>query len=220
MEKKQALNKLAFYHDAKHSLKTEIAASAMVAHLEHGDYYFHEGDVCSNIAIVIGGRIRVFKMGENGRSITLYHVSPGETCILTTFCLLSQDSYQASAQAEEPTTAIIFPAGVFREWMNEHAAVRAFVFATMSDRLSEMMALIEEITFKKLDQRLVEFIISSVDGASASLNLTHEEIASQIGTAREVVSRVLKEFERRGALELQRGKIIIKDLALLRNWPR
>lgn len=220
MDKSQALEKLDFYRNAGNSLQKQFREAAIVAALASGDFYFHEGDACSNIAIVISGRIRVYKIGESGRSITLYHVGPGETCILTTFGLLSQNDYQATAQAEEPTTAIVFPAGIFRDWMNEHAAIRTFVFATMSDRVTAMMALIEEITFKKLDQRLVEFIIAGVDHGENSLRITHEEIAGQIGTAREVVSRVLKDFERQGALALQRGKIVIKNMAILRKLGR
>ncbi len=218
MEKTQVLTNLVFYREATNALKKQIESVAMWAKLQRGDYYFHEGDSCSNIAIVTAGRIRVFKTGENGRSITLYHVEPRETCILTTFCLLSQHQYPATAQAELDTTAVVFPASIFRDWMNDFAVVRSFVFATMTERVSAMMALIEEITFKKLDHRLAEFIIAGAANGKSILCITHEEIAMQIGSAREVVSRVLKEFERQDAVELLRGKIVIKNLGLLRKF--
>ncbi|MCA9732955.1 MAG: Crp/Fnr family transcriptional regulator [Deferribacteres bacterium] len=217
MNKQDFIKKLPFYHEAPDRLKSEINNTAIIAQLKNGDYYFHEGDSCANIAIVVEGRIRVFKTGESGRVITLYTVEEQETCILTTFCLLSDRTYPATAQAELNTQAVIFPAPVFRQWMNDWDIVRSFVFTTMTNRVSDMMALIEEITFKKLDRRLVEFLAEKSPQTNSVLQITHEQIAMQIGSAREVISRLLKEFERLGALELRRGQIILKDLTLLEN---
>lgn len=220
MDKQNTLKKLPFYFDAPAGLKAEIAQNAYVAQLNRGDYYFHEGDACANIAVVVDGRIRVYKAGESGRVITLYTVESQETCILTTFCLLSDRTYPATALADLDTKAVVFPAPVFRQWMNDWDVIRSFVFTTMSNRVSDMMALIEEITFKKLDRRLVEFLAEQGRKSEGILHTTHEQIAMQIGSAREVISRLLKEFERVGALQLQRGKIILKDMAVLENLTK
>ncbi|KAA3618941.1 MAG: Crp/Fnr family transcriptional regulator [Calditrichaeota bacterium] len=217
MLKIELLKKLPLYQEASSRQKGEIEAAAMVAELSRGQYYFHEGDVCANIAVVVDGRIRVFKMGESGRGITLYNVEPRETCILTTFCLLSNRHYPATAQAELDTRALIFPAPVFRNWMNDWPFVRSFIFATMGERVADMMALIEEITFKKLDRRLIEFLLENGKKQSNILEITHEKIAMQVGSAREVISRLLKEFERLGAIELRRGQIVIKNMRVLQD---
>jgi len=221
MEKADILNKFSFYHDAPDAFRRDLLKTAMKASLPQGAFYFHEGDVCSQIALVGKGDIRVYKSTETGREITLYHVREGETCILTASCVLAQVHYPATAKVEQETEAAVFPSDRFRNWVAKRDEVRDFVFGTIAARVAEIMALVEEISFRKMDQRLAEFLLRSFenDGLPRTmLQLTNEQIAIELGSAREVISRLLKEFERVGAVELARGRIRLLSETRLRRY--
>lgn len=219
MEKTAILQQFDFFAQVNRKQREALLGSAMLARLATGDYYFHEGDVCSQIALVGQGDIRVFKTGESGREITLYHVGPGETCILTASCVLAGKQYPAHACAECDSTAIVFPAQAFRSWIATCEALRQFVFETLARRMADVMSLIEEITFNKMDRRLASYLLRRFENEGKPLRIihdTHEHIAAELGSAREVVSRLLKELERLRAIELARGRIILKDAAKLK----
>jgi len=218
MEAGEILGKFEFYRTADSRMRSAVQENAAMATLSAGDFYFHEGDVCSHIALVGQGSIRVFKCGESGREITLYHVMAGQTCILTAACVLANKHYPASARAESDTEAVLFPANVFRDWVATNDLLRRFVFETLAERMADVMTLIEEVTFSKMDKRLAAYLLQRFthDGMAVRvINETHENIAAELGTAREVVSRLLKDFERRRAIELGRGRIILQDEKLL-----
>lgn len=221
MDKSDILQKYSFYADAPLVARQKFDRAATHVSLNPGDFYFHEGDACSHVALVGDGSIRVYKSGESGREITLYHVRAGETCILTASCVLAGMRYPAAAIAESQTEAVIFPAPVFREWIANLEPVRKFVFQTLAARMSQLMALVEEITFNKMDKRLAEYLHRRFDNDGrpiAVVHITHEQIATELGSAREVVSRLLKEFERLGAIEVARGRIRLRNGAALRQF--
>ena len=199
-----------FFASISQSFRAELLRSAEGVSLPRGAYYFEEGQYCGNIALLGAGDIRVFKRGENGREITLYHVEQGETCILTASCLLSQSIYPASAVVEKTAQAVVFPAGIFRDWVTRNDEVRKFVFSSMAQRIENVLTLVGEITFRKMDDRLRLFLRERIENAAdkRTIQMTHEEIAMELGTAREVVSRLLKELERKGLLEQSRGLIM------------
>jgi len=219
--KRETLAKTSFYRLAPMELQREIAQVANVVRLESGAYFLREGDSCEHFAVLVSGRMRVFKLAESGHEITLYHVGAGEACPLNVSCILSDRPVPAMARVEEDVEAIIIPAATFRRWMGQHESLRTFVFQTFATRLSEMMSLVEEVAFRRMDQRLarrLHDILLRQEGATrASVEITHAELAADLGTAREVVSRLLKEFERLGAITLSRGKIALKNGALLRE---
>lgn len=220
MDCSDILNLFAFYRQAPAALQQRMQASAQVVELPAGAFYFHEGDTCSQIALLGAGNIRVFKNSETGREITLYHVCTGETCILTASCVLAGASYPATARVEVPAQAVLFPAAHFRAWVGMHEEVRRFIFEILARRVANIMALVEEIAFRKMDQRLAEFLLMRFANAGApvtSLQLTHEQIAAELGSAREVISRLLKEFERLGAIELGRARIRLRDEQALKS---
>lgn len=166
---------------------------------------YSEGDSCGSIAFLLSGEIRVYKTGENGREITLYEIGEGETCILNASCILAGKFYPANAVSISAGEALMVPAGEFRRLINTYPSVREFVFRILSERLANVMELVEEVAFGRMDERLMEYIIEkSEDGALAA---THQKIAFDLGTSREVVSRILKDFERRGDLSLARNSI-------------
>ena len=214
------LNQYRFYTEADLTAKKEFESHCQFVQLKEGDYVFSEGDTCHQIALIGQGRVRVFKTNISGREITLYNVQPEETCILTSICLFTQKVYPATARAEIDTEAVLFPASNFRQWFNQYESVRQLIFQTMAKRTTQMMLLLEEITFRKMDQRLAGYLLQKFTGGDLPLieiQSTHEDIATELITAREVVSRLLKDLERSGAIQLARGRIRLVDESLLRK---
>jgi len=203
--KNEILELFPFYQRLSQTFQRELLHSAELVALPKGAYYFEEGQSCSNIALLSKGDIRVFKRGETGREITLYHVEKGETCILTASCVLGNSTYPASAIVDQDAQAVVFSAGLFRDWVARNDEIRHFVFETMASRMARVLSLIGEITFGKMDQRLAKFL----QGNAPKINMTHEEIAIELGSVREVISRLLKELERKGAINQSRGMIQI-----------
>lgn len=182
-----------------------LVERAQVADLPEGQIVFRGGDECQNYLLVIYGSVRVQMTTESGREIVLYRVDAGESCVLTTACLLAREAYSAEGITETPVRAVVIPAGPFLELLGRSPALREFVFATYGSRISALMLLVEEVAFGRLDLRLARFLAAR--GAKGEIEATHQALAVELGTAREVISRQLKEFERRGWVELARGRI-------------
>lgn len=220
MDKLTILRRLTFYADAPPALQPRIADAASYVSLGTGDFFYHEGDVIEVFALVGRGDIRVFKSAPSGREISLYHVQDGESCLVNMLCVFLGRPAMASARIEVPTEGVAIPAPTFREWVRAEDSVRDFVFAAMSGRLVDVMTLVEEVAFHKMDVRLAELLVRrfSQKGATAGIVVaTHEELAAELGTAREVVSRLLKDFERTGMLSVGRGRLELRDDVQLRH---
>lgn len=220
MEKIDILEKLHFYSRSSSRLKSQIEVACTRVNLEVGKVLFLEGDACKQVGFVGEGSIRVSKIGETGREITLYHVNPGEGCVLNISCAFSDAGYPAVATIETPTQMVVFPATLFREWMSNNE-IRSFVFELFSKRLGQVITLVEEIVFRKMDQRLAEFLVKRFDNKGRPrriLRITQEQIAGEMGTAREVVNRLLKEFERVGAIASFRGRIQLENESRLKTF--
>ncbi|HEY7727743.1 MAG TPA: Crp/Fnr family transcriptional regulator [Candidatus Eisenbacteria bacterium] len=218
--KREILSKVPFFLAAPHELRAALLAESNVARLKAREYFLRDGDSSAHFAILASGRMRVFKLGDGGQEITLYHVGPGEVCPLNVSCILSDRPVPAMAMVEEDAEAILLPAAVFRRLIAEHEPLRTFVFEMFSSRLAEVMSLVEEVAFRRMDQRLarrLEELLVKDGRPHGDITVTHAEIAADLGTAREVVSRLLKEFERRGAIRLARGRIMVRDAGLLRG---
>jgi len=212
------LRQFKLFLDAGPDTRREMSAAGRTTNLPSGATYIHEGVHADVVALVGAGYIRVFKTSETGREITLYGVGPGEFCMLNVLCVLTGTPSPASARVEEPVEAVAFRGDDFRRWIGTDHAVRSAVFALMAKCVSETMALVEEIAFKKMDVRLAQFLRTRLPAAGpgrVALATTHEMIASELGSAREVISRLLKEFERQGAIELGRGRITLADGGVL-----
>lgn len=187
----------------------EVLASARPVEIPAGTTVFRDGDGCQNYLFVIDGSVRVQKIAENGREIVLYRVKSGEACILTTSCLLSHQRYPAEGVTETDVRAISIPVPRFDEGITGSDGFRRFVFSSYGKRISELIMLVEDVAFGKMDIRLSQYLLDRAD--QEEVNRTHQEMAADLGTAREVVSRQLKEFERRGWIELSRGRISLVD---------
>ena len=171
---------------------------------------FHQGDACSNYLLILSGSIKVMTRAENGREIVLYRLGDGDSCVLTTSCLFGNARYPAEGITETDVSALAIPAARFNQAIEHSKPFREFVFNSFSSHLSSLITLVEEVTFGKLDIRLARYLLNASAG-NAALEITHQQLATELGSAREVISRLLKDFESRGWLILSRGSIKILD---------
>lgn len=171
---------------------------------------FHQGDQCSNYLLIIEGNVKVITRAENGREIVLYRLGPGDSCVLTTSCLFGNSRYPAEGITESDVLALAIPASRFHQAVQQSDAFRRFVFASFTGHLGSLITLVEEVAFGRVDTRLARHLLDYTE-AGGSLQATHQELATELGTAREVISRQLKDFEQRQLVRLQRGSITVLD---------
>ena len=149
------------------------------------------------IALLISGVVRVYKIGETGREITLYRFGLGQSCILTANAILSERSFPAIATVEREAEAVMIPADTFRDWVRRHDLWREFVFDLLSQRLVSVMALVEEVAFQRMDRRVAAFLLNRAQ-IQNPIHITHQEIAAELGSSREVISRLLEDLASEG----------------------
>lgn len=195
----------------------EFISKTCVRDFPKGSVILKEGNSCDNMVLILGGSIRVYKLSPEGKEITLYHLGSGETCILVVSCLMGRTNYPAIAEVEEPVKLAIIPAAYYQKLFLEEPLWQNFIFNTLSNRLTEVMMLIDEIVFKNMDKRLAAFLLNRLVDNKKLLEITHEKIAFELGTAREVISRILKDFQKKGILTSSRGKIFINSIESLRK---
>ena len=186
--------------------------------LSRGAFICMEGDHCGVIPLLLSGTARVYKTSESGREITLYRIDPGESCILTASCILSDIPFPAFAVAESDVEALVIPSGTFNAWVGRSTHWRDFVFRLLSKRLSSVIEIVEEVAFQQLDARLAAYLLERVEGGRVVT--THEKIAADLGSSREVISRILKEFEREECVLLRRGVVEICNPVSLEGISR
>jgi len=178
-----------------------------------GAVLFDAGVACQALPLVLKGDIRVSKRAENGREIRLYGVHPGELCIVTVSCLLGGVAYPATGIATTEVYALALPRALFMRLTAEHPPFRDQVFSLFADRLTGLMALVEEVAFHKLDQRLAAWLAARGPIILAS----HQDIAQELGSVREIISRLLKQFEEQHLLRLGRERIEVLDAPALKH---
>ncbi len=213
----EALSLLPFLNPPDGLLAQEFGAQATLARLPAGSTIFEEGDVCSTFAILVSGQVRVFTIGETGREITLYRFERGESCMLTTSCILSDQQFPAIATVEQDVQAYVLPHTIFHEWMHRFEPWRSYVFQLLAQRLASVMAVLDEVAFRRMDARIAELLLRQMTADQVVLQLTHQQIAAELGSSREVVSRILADFAAGGLLQLARGTLTITDTAGLRR---
>lgn len=194
--------------------RTRIFAAATYVKIPSGSLMFDENQPCMGFPLLLSGSARVIKSSSSGRDLYLYQVLPGETCILTSSCLLSNAPYQARGVAQENLELVVLPPGTFKQLFSQLEQFRNQVFNRFSERLTELMNFVTAVAFQKLDQRLASFLISK----PSPLEMTHQQIADELGSFRELVSRLLKEFEHKDWVQLERGRVHIKDGAALKKF--
>jgi CRP/FNR family transcriptional regulator len=187
-------------------------AQAQIVDLPAGTCVFAEGAACRQFPLVLSGSIRVAKVGE-GRELQLYRVGPGESCVLTSSCLVGASDYPATGVVESDARLVVLPRAVFEQLIAQHAPFRQYVFGLFAERLTEMMSLVEAVAFHKLDRRLAAALL----GHGKVIEATHQQLADELGSVREIVTRVLRSFADRGLVRLGRGSIEMLDAPGLRK---
>lgn len=163
-----------------------------------------------NLLLLLEGSVRVQQLSESGREIVLYRVNAGDSCIMTTACLMAYEDYSAEGIAESDVTAVAIPRVVFDELISQSPEFRTFVFSAYSKRITDLFLVIEDIAFQRMDIRLAQKILELSKGKD-TIKTTHQKLAAELGTAREVVSRLMQELQRRGWVQQSRGTVEILD---------
>ncbi len=193
-------------------LREEIAAAAQAVTVPPGATLFDERQPCQGFPFVLAGAIRVAKVSASGRELPLYRVTPGETCIITSSCLLGNAPYNARGTTESETILVMLPQGMFTELLAQ-TPFRNFIFNLFAERMADLMRLVEEVAFRKLDQRLAALLL----GKGRVVRATHQQLADELGSVREMVSRLLKGFAEQGWVALGREQVEILDASGLRR---
>jgi len=182
-----------------------------VLEIEPGTVILKEREFIKVIPLVLEGSIKLRKQDPTGREIIFYHIEPGESCILSITSCLNEKESKAEAIIEKTTRLIAISAREVREWMDTYPSWRKFVVKLYYDRMTEVMTLLDMVIFKSVDTRLVQYL--NEKAVNQELKITHQQLAGELGTAREVISRLLKQMEREGIISLDRGMIrIIRSL--------
>ncbi len=188
--------------DVKQLLLTRSA----IIEMPKNTMVFGPGKSPENMLFLLDGTVRVQQVSDTGHEIVLYRIHAGQSCVLTTACLLAYKDYSAEGIAETPVQAAAVPRDVFDQLVAQSKSFRDFVFAAFSKRITDLFLMIDEVAFQRLDVRLADKLIQLADGADV-VATTHQKLSVELGTAREVVSRQLQEFHRRGWIEQERGRI-------------
>ena len=197
------------YPDHLQALPKELLAGAQRIRLEKDQFAFRCGDRCTAYLLLLQGEVRVQLISDEGREVTLYRIGPGNSCVLTTSCLLSHEDYPAEAIAETDLEALAVSTTAFRQALEQDPQFRTYVFDGFSQRLSSVIAKIAELSFTSIDARLARALLRF--DRQGIHEMTHHELGVELGTAREVVSRHLKRFERNGWVRLGRGEVFVLD---------
>ncbi len=208
-------------HKLEPSIRKALIETSKIVKLPNGTRIFGPGQAPANYLLLLHGTVRVQQVSETGREIVLYRVSAGESCALTTACLMGYEEYQAEGIAETDVEAVAVPRSTFDDLISRSAEFRRFVFTAFSVRVTNLFKVIDEVAFSRIDIRLAQKLLDLAD-ADGRIALTHQQLASELGTAREVISRQLHEFQRRNWISATRGEISLlapKELKNLAGAP-
>ena len=193
-----------------------LVSRSQVVAVPAGTVIFGPGNIPDNLLLLLEGTVRVSQTSEGGREIVLYRVEAGESCVLTTACLLAQEAYSAEGVAETDVKAVAIPRQVFNDLVSAAPAFRDFVFAAYAGRITNLFRVIDEVAFGRIDVRLAARLMALSCGQD-ELRVTHQQLATELGPAREVISRQLNEFQRREWIRQARGQITLVDRDALDN---
>jgi CRP/FNR family transcriptional regulator, anaerobic regulatory protein len=196
----------------------ELVARSHVLTLRAGTQVFQPGQHADNMLLLLSGSVRVQQSSDTGREVFLYRVHAGESCVLTTACMLADEDYAAEGVAETDVEAVAIPRAVFDDLVARSPAFRSFIFRAYSHRIADLFALIEDIVFQRMDVRLAARLLEMEKGGV--ITVTHQALAVELGTAREVITRTLGDFQRRGWVEQARGELRITNREGLERLAR
>jgi CRP/FNR family transcriptional regulator len=192
------------------AVRDVLTAKSTVVTVREGSVIFGPGKSPENLLLLLEGRVRVQQVSEAGREIVLYRVEAGQSCVLTTACLLAHEGYSAEGIAETDVRAVAIPRTVFDDLIAQSVTFRTFIFTAYSKRITDLFQIIEDIAFQRVDIRLAQKLLD-LERGTGQIKATHQQLAAELGTAREVISRQLGEFQRRGWIRQSRGSVELVD---------
>ncbi|MEJ2566442.1 MAG: Crp/Fnr family transcriptional regulator [Gammaproteobacteria bacterium] len=195
---------------------SKLAEAMRLITVQPGMPLYRHGQACEYYLMILSGSVRVQKLSEKGQVITLYHLVAGRACELTTTCLLGGKNYPAEAVAETEAQAILIPKADFQQALAQNPEFRNFVFSSIDKGMNELIGLLEDVSFGRMDSRLARRLLQ-LSEKTDPVEVTHQTLAEELGTAREVISRLLKGFERQNWVRLHRGQVEILDRDALRK---
>ncbi len=193
-----------------------IGRNAVVRSFRAGSMLHSGPDDCSGLYVITGGQVRSYILSESGREVTLFRLFERDVCIFSASCVMKDIRFDVQTQAVENTSTILIPTPVFKELNESSIAVADYTNRLLSSRFSDVMWLLQQILFMSFDRRLAIFLLEHVD-AGGKLNATHEEIAGDMASAREVVTRMLRYFQSEGIVRLSRGRIQVTNMKKLKK---
>ncbi|MDP5307406.1 Crp/Fnr family transcriptional regulator [Paracoccus spongiarum] len=193
------------------ALREVLLRESTLVSVPEGAVIFGPHTKPESLLLLLDGRVRVQQLSESGREIVLYRVEAGESCVMTTACLLAHEEYSAEGLAETAVRAAAIPRAVFDGLVAASVEFRTFIFTAYARRMADLFLVIEEIAFQRLDIRLAQKLVELARG-TGQIRATHQQMAAELGTAREVVSRLLGEFQRRGWIARSRGVVALTDI--------
>ncbi len=195
-------------------LLAELEVKAKRVHIKAGETLLDVGQIVKSMPILLTGLVKVSRIEEDGRELFLYYLNPEETCAMTFTCCMQGHASEIRAEAEEDVDMLQVPIEAMDEWLAKYPTWKSFVMKTIRDRFNELLRTIDLIAFQNLDQRLIAFLRAKSKASESTLvNLSHEEIATELATSRVVISRLLKKLERDGKVLLYRNQVkLLREL--------
>lgn len=210
-----------FWEKLTAAQKERICRSAAETSYPGGSFIHRASDDCVGVLLVQEGQLRVYIESEDGRDITLFRMEEGEACILSASCFMQEITFEILIDAEKDSRVIVIPTTVFKKLADENIYVENFIYKQTTERFSDVMWTMQQILFMSFDRRLAVFLIDeSAKTGKNTLVMTHDQIAKYTGSAREVVSRMLKYFEKEGMVKLERGRVLLMDKKRLKELAR
>lgn len=192
-------------------LLEEILSHGQLNTFKEGDILMEPGQYIKTVPIVIEGSIKIIRTDSEGKEIFLYYLDPGDTCAISLTCCSTYKPSEIKAVADEPTTIIAIPVNLHEQWTNDYRQWKEFVSKTYQTRFEELLKSIDEVAFKKMDERLINYLATKARQLEKKqINITHSDIARELGTSREVISRLLKQLENKGLVSLGRNRITLE----------
>ncbi|MCD2491365.1 Crp/Fnr family transcriptional regulator [Lacrimispora sp. NSJ-141] len=208
-----------FWEHLSEEEKEILAASCSIVQFEKETLIHRNDEMCIGMLLVLSGQIRTYILSDDGREVTLYRLFKGDTCILSASCVLDAVVFDVLIESVEPTEALLVPLPAFHQLMTQNVYVELFAYKLSTERFSDVMWTVQQILFMGADKRLAIFLWDEVAKTGEdTVSYTHDQIARYIGSAREVVSRMLKYFSGEGIVSLSRGKIRILDRSRLKDY--
>jgi CRP/FNR family transcriptional regulator len=206
---KSVFDRFPFYADMKESDMTFLKNAVIRKEMSKGQIMMGDNNQCTGIPMVMRGRLRLFRISDKGREMTLYHIGEGEMCLLAGVCAMGDVEYDFSIEAEKDSVLAIIPPDAFKEFLYRSDPFRTFVFNALAQKLIFSIETIEMLIFESIEERIMTYLQHHAN-ADREIKTTHEEMALELGSSREVITRQLKKMADRGLLELKRGKILLK----------